>query len=833
MDQSNKIDSPDEDRDENSQSVEKKSVERPDTKPEGERSAYESTISSTLGNLDPGSIHLDHTAEKEDLRELEARVGTFVSKYKITKLLGQGGMGVVYAAHDSIIGREVAIKFLSAKAAGNETSLRRFVQEARAVGQLQHPNVVALFDVDQADGMWYLVMEKVDGGTASDLIENNGALSWKKAARIIADACRGLIVAHEKNLIHRDIKPDNIMLAGDGTAKVSDFGLAKMENTDTPTLTQQHQVLGTPHYMSPEQCRSSQVDARSDIYSLGATFYDLLTGSPPYAKSTDVMQIMYAQCHEPPPDPAELAPDLPPLCRGIIEQAMAKEPQDRYQSAAEMLEDLEVLLDDHTESGSFRRSSQRLSRVSGSRSGITSAEELQGSSKRWRNTYLWGLVALFTVLVILTPVVLHYWQKNENVVDVGPPVVASGESSGKAAPILAAAPIPQGEPIKIGILHSLSGTMAVSESGVVDAALLAIEELNQRGGVLGRPVEGIVADGRSNDDIFRQEAERLIKEEQVVTLFGCWTSSSRKQVKSIVEENDHLLIYPVQSEGMEQSPNIIYTGASPNQQIIPAVGWAYAFLKKRRFYFIGSDYVFPRAAGAIIKDELQEMGVELVGEKYVPLGQVDFKDIVQDIVDSKADMILNTINGQSNTSFFYDLRAAGVTSSEVPTISFSIAEPELRNLDVKKLNGDYAAWSYFQALDSAANKDFVQKFQKKYNATRPISDPMEAGYFSVLLWAQAVEQAGEADVSKIRTSIRGQTLAAPEGEVKIDDETGHTWKAVRIGQIGEDGNFSVVWSSPNPQEPEPFPDSRTREQWEKFLRELYDQWGGHWVAPAP
>ncbi len=443
MDKGKKIDSPDDDHADPAQPAEEKPVERADTKPEGERSAYQSTLSSSLGSLDPGSIHLDHTAEKEALRELEARVGTFISKYKITKLLGRGGMGVVYAAHDSIIGREVAIKFLSAKAAGNETSLRRFVQEARAVGQLQHPNVVSLFDVDQADGMWYLVMEKVEGGTASDLIETSGTISWKKAAKIIADACRGLIVAHDKNLIHRDIKPDNIMLAADGTAKISDFGLAKMQNSDAPTLTQQHQVLGTPHYMSPEQCRSSEVDERSDIYSLGATFYDLLTGSPPYAKSTDVMQIMYSQCHEPPPDPGELAPELPPLCRGIIEQAMAKDPQERYQSAAEMLEDLEVLLEDNTESGSFRRSSQRLSRISASRSAIMSAEEAKKSSKRLRNTYLWGLVALLTLLVVMTPLIIHHWNSGKNTTGDDPPVATTNEPSANAAPIVAAAGSPR------------------------------------------------------------------------------------------------------------------------------------------------------------------------------------------------------------------------------------------------------------------------------------------------------------------------------------------------------------------------------------------------------
>ncbi len=805
--------------------------ERTDTPPATKRSDYQSTVHSSPAGNDHSSRSLSPADVTNSSPEHASRLGTYVGKYKIERLLGAGGMGVVYAARDSIIGREVAIKFLSPEAASNETSLKRFVQEARAVGQLQHPNVVALYDVDQTEGTWYLVMEMVDGGTASDLIEREGAIPWQKSTRIIADVCRGLMVAHEKELIHRDIKPDNIMLSADGTAKLSDFGLAKIQNYDAPTLTRQNSVLGTPHYMSPEQCRSADVDARSDIYSLGATFFDLLTGSPPFARSTDVMQIMYAQCHEPTPDPAELAVDLPPLCRGIIEQAMAKEPENRYQTAAEMFDDLEALLEGTTDGGSLSGSRTGRSRAS-RRSDSRLAARGESPTRRWRNYYLWGTVAVLTLLIALAPFYLNRHPERDGGSNGGtatPPSSSAEETPPSAA---VPAPAPKGPPIKIGILHSLSGTMAVSENGVVDAALLAVEELNARGGVIGRPVEAVVADGRSQDDHFAQEARRLIEQEQVVTLFGCWTSSSRKRVKSVVEQLDHLLIYPVQSEGLEQSPNIVYTGASPNQQIIPAINWAYAFQKKRRFYLVGSDYVFPRAAGAIIKDELREMGLEPVGESYVPLGHTEFKEVVAEIVKTKPDMILNTINGQSNLSFFHELRAAGIQSSDVPTISFSIAEPELRNLDTAKMAGDYAAWSYFQALDTAENKDFVRRFQKRYNATRSISDPMEAGYYSVLLWAQAVEQAGALDVAKIRAALRGQSTIAPEGEVRIDPETGHTWKVVRIGQVEPDGNFSIIWSSAKPHEPEPFPDTRTPEQWKQFLQDLYDGWQGNWAAPA-
>ncbi len=769
-----------------------------DTNPGVNRDVYKSTIASDIAGDDAGSMQINATSNDMASIDPQSRVGTFIGKYRITKLIGSGGMGVVYAAHDTIISREVAIKFLSGKAAANDTALKRFVQEARAVGQLQHPNVVGLFDVDQFEGAWYLVMELVDQGTAGDLLDEGEPIAWQRATSIIADACRGLVAAHAKGLIHRDIKPDNIMLAADGTAKISDFGLAKIQDRTTPTLTQANQVLGTPHYMSPEQCRSANVDARTDIYSLGATYYDLLTGTPPFAKSTDVMQIMYAQCHEPTPDPGQLADDLPPLCRGIIEQAMAKDPADRYQTAAEMLADLQLLIGGSADSQDSLAASQRVSQLSGSRSAVrTESDKFPVDTER-RKLLIAGAVGLLTVAVLSIP---YFLMQGKH-----------AEYDGSQQPAAAPPVLPEGPPIKIGVLHSLSGTMSVSESGVVDAVLLAVEELNNNGGVLGRPVQAMIADGQSNDAVFAREAERLIQEEEVVTIFGCWTSSSRKQVKTVVEEHDHLLIYPVQFEGLEESPNIIYTGATPNQQIIPAVQWAFAFQKRRRFFIVGSDYVFPRAAGAIIRDELREMGLEPVGEAYVPLGGTDFNAIVAQIVESKADVILNTVNGESNIALFHALRMAGVSSKDVPAISFSIAEPELRALNTGEMIGDYAAWSYFHSLDTPVNREFVERFQKKYNPTRVVSDPMETGYFGVLLWAQAVKQAGSDDVNEIRAAMRGQSLAAPEGPVRIDPATGHTAKPFRIGQVNDAGRFAVVWSKDDEIVPEPFPDTRTPEE---------------------
>jgi urea transport system substrate-binding protein len=386
------------------------------------------------------------------------------------------------------------------------------------------------------------------------------------------------------------------------------------------------------------------------------------------------------------------------------------------------------------------------------------------------------------------------------------------------------------DPLRVGVLHSLTGTMAISERAVVDATLLAIDEVNQSGGVLGRRLEAVVRDGRSDWPTFAREAERLIVEDRVAVTFGCWTSACRKQLKPIVEQHRHLLFYPLQYEGLEQSPYIVYTGAAPNQQIIPAVRWAADNLGSR-FYLVGSDYVFPRTANAIIRHVVEILGGTIVGEDYVPLGSRDTRAIVQGIQRARPDVILNTINGDTNISFFEDVRRAGITPDDVPTMSFSVAETELRSMNLEHVAGNYAAWNYFQSIQRDENRTFLSRLHATYGTSRVADDPMEAAYVAVHLWALAVHDARSIEPDAVRRALGDQSYPAPQGVVYVDPETQHTWKMVRIGQIRPDGQFDIVWDSGKPVRPAPYPPYRSRAEWETFLQALHEGWRG-WANPA-
>ncbi len=395
--------------------------------------------------------------------------------------------------------------------------------------------------------------------------------------------------------------------------------------------------------------------------------------------------------------------------------------------------------------------------------------------------------------------------------------------------VLAEAP-----PIRVGVLHSLTGSMAISERSLVDAVQLAIAEINEAGGVLGRTVEAVVADGRSDADVFAREAERLIHDERVSVVIGCWTSASRKSVKPIVERYHHLMLYPLQHEGLEESPNIIYLGASPNQQIVPALKWTIGNLG-RRVFLVGSDDVFPHAANAIIRDQLAKWRGEVVGEAYVAPGggSVDSVDhIVQAIGAARPDAILNTLNGDANVAFLMALRRAGITARQTPTMSFSIAEEELSNLPRGIAAGDYAAWTYFQSVDLPTNDAFVRAFRRKYGEQRVTDDPIATAYVGVKLWARAVEAAGTPAPDAVRRTIVDRGYRGPVGLIFIDGDNRHAWKTVRIGRVRTDGQFEVVWSSERPVRPIPYPAGRTREQWDGFLRNLHQQWGSRWFNPV-
>lgn len=374
-----------------------------------------------------------------------------------------------------------------------------------------------------------------------------------------------------------------------------------------------------------------------------------------------------------------------------------------------------------------------------------------------------------------------------------------GAPGGTGAP----APAPSGDTVKVGILHSLSGTMAISETSLKDAELMAIDEINARGGVLGKRIVPVIEDGASDWPTFAEKARKLLERDKVATVFGCWTSASRKAVKPVFEQLHGLLWYPVQYEGLEDSPDIFYTGAAANQQLVPAVTWLLQQGKKR-FFLLGSDYVFPRTANKIIKAQLQAMGGEVVGEEYTPLGHTEYATIINKIKAAKPDIVFNTLNGDSNVAFFKQLRDAGITAKDLPTISVSIAEEEIRGIGPENMAGHLAVWNYFQSTDTPENKEFVRKFKERYGQDRVTDDPIEAAYLAVHLWAKAVEKAGSFDVDKVREAARGLAYKAPEGPVKIDDKNQHLWKIVRIGEVQPDGQFKELWNSGQPVAPDPF-----------------------------
>lgn len=368
-------------------------------------------------------------------------------------------------------------------------------------------------------------------------------------------------------------------------------------------------------------------------------------------------------------------------------------------------------------------------------------------------------------------------------------------------------------PLRIGVLHSLTGTMRVNEAPLLDAARLAVEEINAAGGVLGRRVEIVAVDGRSDARVFAAEAERLIAREGVSALFACWTSACRKAVKPVVERHRHLMFYPVQYEGLESSEHLVYTGSAPNQQIVPGARWAMERFGKR-IYLVGSDYVFPRTANLIIRDLVAAGGGEVVGERYLPLGERDVAELVADIRQRRPDVVLNTINGDSNEAFFAALKAADL--ADLPLLSFSVDEGGMRAWGGGELRRHFAVWSYFQSLPNPENRRFVAAYQARFGAGRVTSDPLEATYVGVHLWARAARVAGSAEPARVNRSLLRQSLPGPSAIVSVDPATRHLWKMVRIGQARPGGQFVEVFASRAPVRPAPWPFHRTREEWRRL-----------------
>ena len=390
-------------------------------------------------------------------------------------------------------------------------------------------------------------------------------------------------------------------------------------------------------------------------------------------------------------------------------------------------------------------------------------------------------------------------------------------TAGLCSPVLAQ------NTIKVGVLHSPSGTMAISETVLKDTVLMAIDEINAKGGVLGKKLEPVVVDPASNWPLFAEKAKQLITQDKVAVVFGCWTSVSRKSVLPVFEETNSLLFYPVQYEGEELSKNVFYTGAAPNQQAIPAV--EYLMSKDgggaKRFVLLGTDYVYPRTTNKILRAFLKSKGVAEadIMEEYTPFGHADYQSIIAKIKkfasEGKKTAVVSTINGDSNVPFYKELGNQGLKATDVPVVAFSVGEEELRGVDTKPLVGHLAAWNYFMSIKAPANDEFTKKwaaYAKAKNIAghkdRPLTnDPMEATYLGIYMWKQAVEKAKSTDTDKVIAAMAGQTFKAPSGITsKMDEKNHHLHKSVFIGEVQADGQFKVVWKTKGPVVADPWSD---------------------------
>ncbi|GAB7541057.1 urea ABC transporter substrate-binding protein [Cupriavidus sp. 8B] len=359
-------------------------------------------------------------------------------------------------------------------------------------------------------------------------------------------------------------------------------------------------------------------------------------------------------------------------------------------------------------------------------------------------------------------------------------------------------------PVKLGLLHSLSGTIAIAEASLVDAEKMAVDEINASGGVLGRKIEIVVEDGASENPIFAEKARKLLERDKVAAIIGCYTSASRKAVLPALARANGLLFYPTYYEGQEQDKHVIYPSQEATQSVVAAVDWM-AREKGKTIFLVGSDYIYPRTCNKIAKATIARLNGKLAGEEYAPLGHTEFSSIINKIKAARPDCIYSTVVGGSNVAFYKQLRAAGLDGSKITLLSTVVSENEIEGIGKDNAVGYYACMGYFQSLKNPANERFVKAFKARYGQDRVIGDPMEVAYNSVYLWKLAVEKAGSFDADKVRAAAAGILFEAPEGPVRIHATNQHVWKKVRVGKARPDGQFDIVWESPIPIEPNPFP----------------------------
>lgn len=744
--------------------------------------------------------------ESPSSQEPDAHIGTTLSagRYRILRRVGPGRAWRVYAGVDERLERGVAIKFFTAAPLRTAEVRERFVRAVKATSQIDHPNIITVYDVGYDEHGCYVVMELLQERHVGHRLADGEQYLWPVATRMLAECCSALAAAHKAGFLHGDIKPDNLMFSRADEVKLVDFGLTKLLGESSPEVGLG--AWGTPLYVSPEQATGRSGDARSDLYSLGATYYAMLTGQPPFPGS-DPKQILRAHLYSPMPDPRALVPEVAEPCVQILRRAMEKEPTARYQDAEELAADLAALL-----SQAHRRS----------------ADEPSGLTASRRDVLVSTMVGVLGILGG------DYALRRSARLSQD-----SGRDCGSGAPgempQLSKVPPRRDEPpIKVGILHSLSGPLADSEHPLSEAALLAIEELNELGGVLGRKLVPVVQDGQSEaaiDSDFNRVVASLLEREKVSVLFGCYGPQGRKGILPLLEKHRQLLFYSAPYEGLEESPQVIYGGSIPNQLGIPALRWCIEALGAKRFFFIGTDALRAHVSCAFLEDAIPKLGCEMVGAQYSLVGESQFAAVVHKLREMQPQVILNMLDINSAVSFFRTLLDADISPRNQPVLSFTLKENDLAQFGSLSLQGHYVARTRFPAVEPGSEDRLANHFRKKYGAHRPVNESMEAAYYGVHLWAAAVEKAGSTETSLVRQALTRQEFVLGGVRLSVDPSTQHTWKVLQIGKIRSDNSIEVAHTAEAPLPPIPFPPPFTRAEWGTFSKNLYSKWGGNWANP--
>lgn len=730
----------------------------------------------------------------------------WLDEFRIVGVLGQGGMSIVFDAEDTALHRNVALKVLRPDCSDPVTQ-QRFLREARLLASLPHDHIVSVYQVGDAHGIPYLTMERLAGQSLEARLKADRWLPLAESLRIAREAAEGLAVAHDKGLVHRDIKPGNIWLEARpgrlARIKLLDFGIARVV-AKNDGLTSHGQVLGTPMFMAPEQAAGLPVDGRADLYSLGCVLFQMLTGQPPFAPDGPDTRLFLQQVIKgDAPRISQVVPELPPAVAQLIQELLARNPDDRPPSAAVVVNQLRAL-------ESEGRVIAPVKLTPSSSSLVRRLARQPGAL----GVLLGGLVVVVATVVTL---VVAYSR-------ILPPRANEADDDGGTE-----AAAPSGPPIRVGVLHSLSGTVSVHERPIVHAVQLAIADVNAAGGVLGRPVEAVVEDGGSDEAVFAEKARYLLEEARVEVLFGGYTSAARKRVAEVCARHDRLLFYPAGYEGLENLPHVVYLGGTPNQTLVPLIRWAYADAGKRRFFLVGSEAVYPYAVAEILRHEITRLGGALIGERFVPLGETNFTAIVREIQTSNADIVINMIDGQSNVAFCHELREAGIRPDKVPTVWNSVSESELSLFRISDMVGDYSVAAYFDTLPGAANRAFLAHFRERFGPSERVNDAMVTAYAGVMLWKKAVELAKSTATAAVRKRLPGLSVEYAGGTLELAANQ----QAYRSGYIGEivrqpRPDFRIVASQPRPLPSDPFPAWRSEAEWDAFLRGLYRKWGDKW-----